>query len=829
MKTLKSGFVAKKSVRPQTNRSPVEKLEGRQMLSASLSVGSPQLVFNAVKSATSVTQTLYLTDTGNAALTLGSGAFNVVNDSSSPTQDASRFSLLNKASAPATLAPGQSFALQLNYNANAVGINSAFLDILTNDASYPTQVITLRGIGTKGLGGSNQPSLATILRAYNIPTIVGEGKNDADAAIDSIYPNPPDASSQEAVLQRLVKAGTGPVTINVLASFTASGFSKSYVLGTYTPGNASSLNQLFYTSSSQNQTTYVQPQGATIFDPGTNPFGLYFVSNVQVAGRIGYSEDALNTWDTTNPRKFRFFPMETSSGAVVPNTYIMTSTEWNAPIGYDFTNIVAVVSNVKAAPNSPAAPSLGLQDANALPGSSSMLFNRIGTQNTKVGDTVHDTGSLIVTDTGNQPLVINSYSLSSQWTLSNPPSFPLTIQPGKSQALSIKFIANSVPSVPYNETNDIYYPKGGGVYSGSLTLHSNDPSNSTATVPLAGYYQSQSENSQEPGLQTLVNLMAGWGTNINPTPITNLTENTATSGASPTYYGEEVVSPYWMEADPGQNVSVQQIAAFHTQGNTVPTYWYTKGTSNYNKLYTTAADYGQTLFPIKQGTTNTPATGTFSSTGLFGFDVDNIYSDDTKNGGSAGGGHHFRFYPLRTAGGALVANTYIMAMDYTPLPENFDFQDNLYLVSNIRPAVAVSGIGSSQSTAAPAAPTDFYAAAASYGISLQWAPVQDSTLTGYNLYRSTSLNGTYSPLNSTPIGATTYQDFTASQGTTYYYKLTAYDKTIGTQSLAALGQATAISGTAVVPPTPGNFTATGIAGAISLSWSAVNDSTLARL
>jgi fibronectin type 3 domain-containing protein/regulation of enolase protein 1 (concanavalin A-like superfamily) len=807
-------------------RTHIEPLENRQLLSATLSVTTTQLVFNAVqKSSASPTETLTLTDTGTSALTLGSGAFTLANDPKSPTQDSARFSLLNKTAAPATLSPGQSFTLQLNYSATAIGINSAFLDIATNDSVNPLQAIALRGIGTKGLGGTNQPSLATILQAYNIPTYVGEGYDDANAASDSTYPNPPDASSQEVVLQRLVKAGAGPVTINVLASFTASGFSKSYVLGTYTPGNTNSLNQLFYTTATENQTTYVQPQGATTFDPGSSEFGFYFISNEQVAGRVGYSEDALNTWDTTNPRKFRFFPMETPTGTIVPNTYIMTSTEWNSPAGYDFTNIVAIVSNVKAAPSAPTAPVIGLTNTNAVAGSSTMVFNRIGTQNPKVGDQVHDTGTLQVTNTGGSPLIISSYSLTSQWTLVSPPSFPLTIQPGKSQTLSIKFIATSVPSVSYNQTNDHYYPKGGGVYDGSLTLHSNDPNNGTATVALAGYYQTESENSQEPSLQTVVNLLEGWSTTINSSPIPDLIETNASTG-SPTYYGQEVVSPYWMEADPGASVTVQQIASFHTEGNNATTSWYTKGSSSSTKLFETASDDGQTLLPYAINTT-TPAAASFSSSGIFGFECDNIYTDDAKNPNSPGAGHHFRFFPVYNASGDLVPNTYIMAMDYTATPENFDFQDNIWLISNIRPATTVAGVTTPETTAAPATPTDFFAAGTTSGVSLQWAPVQDSALVGYDVYRSTSLTGTYALLNSAPITTTSYIDPATTSGSTYYYKVTALDSTFAAQSLAAISEATALTTSVTAPAAPANLTATGIVGGITLAWSAVNDPTLA--
>ena len=153
-----------------------------------------------------------------------------------------------------------------------------------------------------------------ILRAYDIPTDVGEAENA------TLYPEPPGSDSREVDLQDLMKAGAGPVTITVLASFTANG-AHPYTLGTYTPGDPSDRQELFVTPSDESQTVIVDPQGATSFDPGSAAFGFYFVSNTQVKGRIGTSEDTFNTWDTTDPRKFRFFPMENKDGSVVPNSY----------------------------------------------------------------------------------------------------------------------------------------------------------------------------------------------------------------------------------------------------------------------------------------------------------------------------------------------------------------------------------------------------------------------------------------------------------------------------------------------------------------------------
>ena len=49
-----------------------------------------------------------------------------------------------------------------------------------------------------------------------------------------------------------------------------------------------------------------------------------------------------------------------------------------------------------------------------------------------------------------------------------------------------------------------------------------------------------------------------------------------------------------------------------------------------------------------------------------------------------GWGHHIRFYPLRDGNGNLVPNTYLLVIDYNGV--NYDYNDNMYIISNIKPA-----------------------------------------------------------------------------------------------------------------------------------------------
>ena len=119
-------------------------------------------------------------------------------------------------------------------------------------------------------------------------------------------------------------------------------------------------------------------------------------------------------------------------------------------------------------------------------------------------------------------------------------------------------------------------------------------------------------------------------------------------------------------------------------------------------------------------------------------------------------------------------------MDYSG--QNFDYNDNVYLITNMVPAppaaptkVATSGLATGTTT----------------GVTVTWAAVTDPLLSGYTVYRSTTLKGTYVVLNATPTTATSYADTTAVVGTTYYYTVTATDSLGGVSA-----KPTGVAGTA---------------------------------
>ena len=112
-----------------------------------------------------------------------------------------------------------------------------------------------------------------------------------------------------------------------------------------------------------------------------------------------------------------------------------------------------------------------------------------------------------------------------------------------------------------------------------------------------------------------------------------------------------------------------------------------------------------------------------------------------------------------------------------------------------RPSSAMSGItttgkvlnafnavdgGSPPDTTPPANPTGLAATAGDGTVSLDWNNNGEADLAGYRVYRSTSSGGGYSDISGL-IGGSAYNDSSVSNGTTYYYVVTAED-TSGNES-----------------------------------------------
>ena len=235
------------------------------------------------------------------------------------------------------------------------------------------------------------------------------------------------------------------------------------------------------------------------------------------------------------------------------------------------------------------------------------------------------------------------------------------------------------------------YPRTSGrneVVRAQLLIGSSDPATPTRTVELGGSWQIQSEGGNEPDVVEIVRAF-GFGTTI-----LNAGEQLNNRGRIETI-GEEVLSPFWNRADTSKPVYVRQLAAYHTCCSNTATVFLQPdiNSGSTTKFFTHNGEDAQSFLPLLSGSNSKPAEGTLTPpNATFGFKSDPEWSDPNRNNKkpddcSAGPdtcGHHMRFWPVRDLNGTLVPNAYLMVMDYAGI--NYDFNDNVYFISNIKPA-----------------------------------------------------------------------------------------------------------------------------------------------
>ena len=629
----------------------------------------------------------------------GSGRLNV-DDTSLAGVDASQFRISRFPAG--SVKPGGQTKVDVTFAPTTAGVKDARLDIRTDDPDFPLAQVTLRGLGSGGTGGTKEPSLQWVLDAHGFEIDVGD--DDPSTAVIHSDPEAQRAPllGDEIPAQAFERAGPGSVRVEPLAVFGPDTKDPVVRMGIYDTGSPGRRTQLLEVGNSPRKNAQtVEVNGTGPLEAASVPqrFGFYSTWTA-FSYRTIFSEDAENTFEGAIPHHVRVFPYVTNAGTV-PNAYVVAMEESPPSLTPDGQDIVFVVRNVQ-----PVAlvsgGKISVSNLDDVPYDTRLTFNRIQTPNSSLPNGVHDTAILRVRNTASAPLVIDALSINGPWQLVNAPSLPHTIPPGGLRDLTVKFTAQAIGS-------------DGGLYEGTLSIHSDDAAKPLTTVELGGFWQSVSEGNQEPTIEEVMKAY-GYRTLIaRPGETTN-------SGGELKKIGEEVHSAYWRKADPTRQVSIRQLAALHTQGdkNTIATTLKATAANSpsslpawKNRLTHYGLD-GQSFLPRADGepppgpafvqfnpasSDSGTTTGTDADDGTFGFKIGQEFSDWTMNRTGNGidtgclskqssdpsvqCGHHLRTWPIRNRAGELEPNVYLVTMDTAGI--NYDFQDNMYLVSNIRP------------------------------------------------------------------------------------------------------------------------------------------------
>src|SRR5262249_18439791 len=159
------------------------------------------------------------------------------------------------ATLPAQIAPGASATVTVAFNGTA-GVSQATLTAATAGGNT---AVPLGGLATSG-----EPSLQWIFDVHNIPVHAG---NPDPSKKD--FPANPRIAGDETGIQSFVKAGNGPVTLQLIGAFGPT-FEPESINGWYVSGNAGSRTELFRISQGNAQVLDppIENGGSLSFDPG---------------------------------------------------------------------------------------------------------------------------------------------------------------------------------------------------------------------------------------------------------------------------------------------------------------------------------------------------------------------------------------------------------------------------------------------------------------------------------------------------------------------------------------------------------------------------------
>ncbi len=279
-----------------------------------------------------------------------SGAAIVVSNITLSGKDSSQFQLGALPPLPLTLNASDSFALTVAFAPASVGLKATRLSITATD-SLNSLFVPLRGLGTAGVGGTNEPSLQALLNLLEINISVGDNNPATNVINSNTALQKAKLLGDELAIQQFIKAGTGNITIEPLAVFGPTDKNPVVAMGWYTSGSRSSRNELFTASNSpaaNAQTVQVAYEGNTVFDPATASFGFYS-RWPSFAGRLVYSEDSLNTFSGSIPHHVRVYPY-IKGGVREADAYLVAFEENTS--GFDYQDLLFVVRNVRpATPN----------------------------------------------------------------------------------------------------------------------------------------------------------------------------------------------------------------------------------------------------------------------------------------------------------------------------------------------------------------------------------------------------------------------------------------------------------------------------------------------
>jgi hypothetical protein len=279
---------------------------------------------------------------------------------------------------------------------------------------------------------------------------------------------------------------------------------------------------------------------------------------------------------------------------------------------------------------------------------------------------MHEVVTLTLRNTGTGPLQVEGLPIVGPWQFRAPPTLPFSIPAGQQRALPLQFVGEC------NRTDRSCPDR--IIYTGTLTVQSNDGRARNVPVALHGIWQPAIETGEPRAIE--IGEVFGFRTSI-PRSFDGLDTRGRYQAIA-----DEVLSPRWERADTSKPTEVLVLAAFHGCCTDELGVRLSTGGPAPRQL----RDDAQTILPRNTNRTG-PVQASYTPNGPFVVFMGGYGSDRGANGDP----HALRFFPLRDRNNVPIANAYLVAMDLTTdrfdagEPTNYDYQDMVMVMTNIRP------------------------------------------------------------------------------------------------------------------------------------------------
>ncbi|MEN0064506.1 MAG: hypothetical protein AAGA48_20325 [Myxococcota bacterium] len=344
----------------------------------------------------------------------------------------------------------------------------------------------------------------------------------------------------------------------------------------------------------------------------------------------------------------------------------------------------------------------------------SFLVNNSASANNR---SFKDTATVRISNSGTVNLDFFDATIAGFFTLQNPTAFQnLTLAPGASLDVVVVFDGNAVPPRSNNQN---------GVVNGTLTLTTNDAEDQLSVIDLSGFWQARDEGGQEPNLNEVWEVM-GFSTRVVGLPFGGGGGNSILDFwdvylpydlNDPT----EVLEPVWQIAPGVTQARMTQIAAFHGPGGSNMGIHEPGDKGDDDRFWNHDGSHNQRIMPL-QGNgdfctelfDNAQIPDAWTGPDTFSFEVSGLSTNPTLNPTGAGApsqadlnnrypgytvtngnvsdpqgnavpdGYTVRMFQAKDPAGNPIPNTYLGVMDFTGI--NYDYNDNMFLVTGVTPA-----------------------------------------------------------------------------------------------------------------------------------------------